>query len=210
MNASRRRTILGTTIVLVVILTICASLRPAATSPKLSVGIGSYASYSNHLEVVVNLTNAGSVPIVYLVPDPPCPPLGWLATESLGGWTNVDLPHHGLMDWVARLPSGESTAFSFDLPSDTLRWKFGFSFRRLTLDERVAHFPWVRRLCPPLQYALEKRAFRKKYDLRFESRVFEVQPRDGAEKDPAASNLSSSKHPGGRSINQKPNRMRSS
>jgi hypothetical protein len=44
-QATRRsyggRTILGTAIVLVVILTICASLRPAATPPKLSVGIGS-------------------------------------------------------------------------------------------------------------------------------------------------------------------------
>jgi hypothetical protein len=106
---------------------------PSAEKPAIAISVLGYTNWHEYVHPRIRLTNRGSSSISY--DGRATGPSGWLKVESTNGW--ADEPLSSMTGATEMLRPGASVVFYTMVPTNTLRWQFGFSVRTASLRERA-------------------------------------------------------------------------
>ncbi len=105
--------------------------RPSAETPAIAISIVGYTNWHEYVCPRIRLTNHSSVTYDGRATGPS----GWMKVELTNGWT--DKPLSSMIGATEILRPGSSVDFWTVVPTNALRWHFGFTVRTASLRERV-------------------------------------------------------------------------
>jgi hypothetical protein len=135
----------------------CMARHESSDRPAIAVSVLGYTNCHDYLCARVRLTNMGNSSISY--DSQATGPSGWLRIQSTNGWADESLS--AMTGSLVLLEPGSNIVFRTSMPTNTLRWQFGFNVRVSSLRERAlwkmpdvwwSHVPLLRewpRLLPP-------------------------------------------------------------
>ena len=129
----RRTALVLVLVVLALFASVALAGRRPSAKPAIAINVLGYTNWRDYLCARIRLTNKGNSSVSY--DSQATGPSGWMRIQSTNGWADEALSAMAGAPMLLR--PGSSIVFSAVMPTNTLRWQFGFVARTASLRERV-------------------------------------------------------------------------